>query len=385
MSFKPLYISGILFVATLSTSSFADDKSKLANKTVPPIDASVLEPDNKNLQPSVTTSGSQPKTPDKVPTPQEKALNILLEAATSENPFYRANAIEAMQLRPNRALPLTQKGLTDPQAVVRYTAAVTAGQLNFKSLIPSIRPLLNDKDHSVRAAAIYSLHSLGDKINISPLASLLRSQDARVRANTALMLGLLGDQSATQMLKAAAAAPLPKATAVQTAVTRIQIAEAVAKLGDNSVLHALRAGAYSPFGEVRVVAINAMGEVGDESMKIALQERLKNPDLKVQDSQSDDIKAQAELMALSVQVAAAGSLARMNDESGLDVVLKASENEYPVVRAQCAWSLMWFRNAKAYTQLLRFMNDENFQVRIAAAHALLKREKLNPGLSVGAK
>lgn len=362
---------------TIASTNQSKDKT---DKNISPIDPSVLEPDAKsktNDQPNTPRLGQYtPKAPTTI---NDKAIDLLLKASTDENPFLRANAIEAMQVIPSRALPLCHKGFSDPAPVVRYTALVTAGKLNLKSLVGAIQPLLKDQDPSVRAAALYSLHTLGADINISPMASLLRHDDPRVRANVALLLGLLGDASAGEMLKSAAAAPMPKASAVQAAVTRIQIAEAIAKLGDNTVLNALRAGAYSPYGEVRVVAINAMGEIKDQRMKPALRERLANPDLQVKETEDPAIKEQAELMALSVRLAAAGALARMNDPIGKQVVLDGLKNPFPSLRAQAAHALVHFDGPDTMDALQQMLNDESMQVRVTAASGILQRSNTIAG------
>lgn len=356
----------------------AQTQSKDKNPSSP-IDPSVLEDSGSKKKPNPNTPRIGQYTPKAPVTIIDKAIDLLLKASTDENPFLRANAIEAMQVMPARALPLCQKGFSDPAPVVRYTSLVTAGKLKLRSLVGAIRPLVKDKDPSVRAAALYSLHTLGAEINISPMAGLLRHEDPRVRANVALLLGLLGDASASEMLKSAAAAPMPKASAVQAAVTRIQIAEAIAKLGDNTVLNALRAGAYSPYGEVRVVAINAMGEIKDQRMKAALRERMANPDLQVKETEDPAVREQAELMSLSVKLAAAGALARMNDPIGKQVVLDGLKNPFPSLRAQAAHALIHFNGPDTMDALQQMLNDESMQVRVTAAAGILQRSNTVAG------
>ncbi|MBI1368908.1 MAG: hypothetical protein GC162_09680 [Planctomycetes bacterium] len=285
---------------------------------------------------------------------QNESLDILLSAASDELPLLRANALEAMQIMPDRALPLATKGLADENPAVRYVAVVTAGVLKFKSLAPAIKPLLKDANPSVRAAAIYSLYSLGEEIDLTPLADYLAGRDPAVRANVAQLLGLLGDKSAIPMLKKAANEPMPRAAAPQVAVVRIQIAEAIAKLGDDSVLDALRAGAFSQFDEVRVVSILAMGEVGDRKMEVGMEQFLTNA-------------------PVELRLAAAGALAKLGNLKGMDTLLDASGHENPVVRGQAAVMLGYFKDERTFAYLRVLMDDPNPLVRVSAAAAVLRR------------
>lgn len=284
----------------------------------------------------------------------EQALQILLRAAQHKNPFIRANVIEAMQPMPSRVLPLTQRGLADPNPVVRFAAVVTAGRLKLTKLSQAVRPLTRDDNASVRCAAVYCLHALGNPIDLTPLADYLTSRDPGVRANAAMILGLMGDASAVPMLKQTVATPMPRISAQKAAVVRMQFAEAIVRLGDDSELNTLRAGAYNQFGEVRVVAINAMGAVGDERMIPALQSLLK--------------KEPAEVL-----LAAAGSLARLGNNDGRRLALGYSTAENPVHRSQAAWVLGHFQDADTLKRLSTMLEDPSVQVRVAAAASVVQR------------
>jgi HEAT repeat protein len=292
---------------------------------------------------------------------RQRAVHILVRAAVGEDPALRSNAIEALSLMPGRALPLTNKALNDPNPGVRFAAAVTAAKLGFKSLIPTLKPLLDDENPSVQAAALSALHKLGEDVNITPLAGMLRERDPQLRGNVALLLGLLGDESAVPMLQRAAKAPLPRASAARAAVVRVQVAEAIARLESDAALDALRAGMFSQFGEVRVVAVNAMGAVGDERMAPALENMLRDE------------------LPVELQIAAAAALARMNRSSGLDRVLDEIDHERPAVRAQAAWALGWYSRDAGLSELKRLLADESQQVRVSAAASVLRRLDGNRG------
>ncbi len=284
----------------------------------------------------------------------EQAVQVLLNVAQDDNPFLRANVIEAMQPIPKRALPLTQRGLSDPNPVVRFAAVVTTGRLKLKGLSDAVRPLTRDENASVRCAAVYCLHSLGIPVDLTPLADYLTSREPGVRANAAMILGLLGDASAVPMLKQTVSSPMPRISAQKAAVVRMQFAEAIVRLGDDSELNTLRAGTYNQFGEVRVVAINAMGAVGDERMIPALKSLL-----------SDE--------PAEVIMAAAGSLARLGDASGRKRALSYAGAENPVHRSQAAWVLGYLRDRQTLKKLADMLSDKSAQVRVAAAASVIRR------------
>lgn len=301
---------------------------------------------------------------------RDKAVKVIVTLSQDTNAVFRANAIEAMHPMPDRALPLAQRGLADPSPIVQYTAVVTAGMYKFESLKPAIRPLLKSENPSVRAASIFALHHLGDKVNLTPLAGLLEHRDPSVRANVAMLLGLMGEKSAIPMLKQAADAPLPRAGGAQTAVVRCQFAEAIVRLGDDSELDTLRASAYNTVGEVRVLAINAMGAVGDRRMIPALQQFLREP----QPAGREDHGVKAVTAEpVEVRLAAASSLARMGNPIGLSTALKLCEDPNPVVRSQAVWALGWFQDSASQEKLAQMVDDPMPMIRIAAAASVVRR------------
>jgi HEAT repeat protein len=287
-------------------------------------------------------------------TARDRAIDILVNASVSKNPQLRSNAIEALTLAPERLLPVTAKGLTDPNPGVRFAAAVTAGTQRLKSLVEAVRPLTDDREPSVRAAALYSLHILGEPVNITPLADILETGAPRDRANVALLLGLMGDDSAIPLLRRAARTPMPRASSAQTALHRIQVAESIARLGSDEALDALRAGAFSNFDEVRVVAVTAMGAIGDRRSEVMVEHLLGDP-------------------PMELQLAAAGALARMGKSTGLPITLELSGHENPVIRYQAAWVLGWMTGPQVLPRLDALLGDSSEMVRVAAAASVLRR------------
>lgn len=295
------------------------------------------------------------------------AVSILITAAGGAEAEQRANAVEALQLSPERALPVVHRALQDESAGVRYAAVVTAGVLKFHTLAQTIRPLKNDADPSVQAGAMFALHMIGEPIDLTPLAELLRRPDPALRGNVSFLLGQIGDPSAVNMLKRVASTPMQRVEIERESLVRIQMAEAVATLGDDDALDALRAGAYSQFGEVRALAITAVGAVEDRRMIPGLLSML-----------NADPPESAE-----IQLAAAGALARMGNPQGLTVAIERTREPHTAVRAQAAWVLGWFNDSVSMAWLERLMADSDPIVRVHAATSVLRRTEAPSALGRG--
>jgi len=302
---------------------------------------------------------------------RHKAAQLLIDASVGDAAILRANAIEAMQVDPDRALPLAQRGLGDENPGVRFAAIVTAGQLEFRSLAPAIQPLVRDPNPSVRAAAIFALHTFGRDIDITPLGDMLASQDPGLRANVAMLLGLMGDPSAIPMLQQAGDKPMPRVGEERVALVRIQVAEAMAKLGDDQALDAIRAGMHSSVGEVQIVAINAVGALGDEKGAAVLQTMLTNQPIEVQLAAAASLARVARKRNFSAT--GMGEWLRRVEDRARPVALAQLDHPTDPIRAQVAWTLGWFNDARTLAALETLLDDPNPQVRVAAAASVVRR------------
>ena len=284
---------------------------------------------------------------------RNEAIDQVLDSSRSDQPFLRANAIEAAENLPRRAVPIIQLGLDDTYPVVRFTAVAVAGKLKLCEFEPAVRKLLNDPSESVRAAAITTLHRCNPNTDLTPITKILTSLNPSSRSNAAMLLGRIGNRSAVPMLKELAKTPIPRASSIDQALARIQIAEAIVRLGDESALNAVRAGAYSQFDEVRILAVTMLGQIGDERMEKAIAQMLLEP-------------------PIELQIAAATSLAQLGYTDGLPVVLKASESKIITVRAQAALALSYFPKESAADAILELLSDDQEQVRLSAAAGILR-------------
>ncbi|MCC6579374.1 MAG: HEAT repeat domain-containing protein [Phycisphaeraceae bacterium] len=292
---------------------------------------------------------------------QSRAVQQILVSARSKEAFLRANAIEAAEALPARIGPLVQRGLDDPDPVVRFASLATIGKLKLSGVAPNARQLLQDPNDSVRAAAMFAIAAnFGANpaanpmaVDVTPMARLLYSSDPGTRANVAMLMGMMHDRSAVDMLKDAAHMKLPMASPVRATLARLQIGEAVVKLGDMDDLDAIRASVYSQFDEVRILGVQILGRLQDKAWLPAIKNLVSKP-------------------PLELQIAAAGAMGQLGDAGGLDVILQAAQNPSELVRAQAAISLgMLHGHPRAMQELVRLMDDPTETVRLAAAAGLL--------------
>lgn len=283
-----------------------------------------------------------------------KAIEQVLASSRSQNPFLRANAIEAGQHLPQRIIPMIQLALGDTHPAARFAAATILGKLRLAEISSAVTPLLNDPSLSVRAAAMFALHRCGQSADVSTMARMLTSPDPSVRGNAVMLLGQMDDRNTIAMIKDLAKNRMSRASAAQEALVRLQIAEAIVNLGDDSALNVVRAGLYSQFDEVRVLAVTMLGQQHDQRMTKAIVQLLAQP-------------------PIELQIAAAGALAQLGQrQPGLPVVLGACDSKIPTVRAQAALTLGWFPGENAAQALIRMLNDPHEQVRLSAAAGIIR-------------
>ena len=315
--------------------------------------------------------------------PDAAAIANVLAASRSDRAELRANAVEAIQHAPDRALPLVQAALEDPNPGVRFAALYVVGRQEMRGLAPAVRDLLGKTDEpnrSVRAATVFAAARLGltDDAGLSEMARYLFDDDPRTRANAVLLMGELGQPGAAMMLRHAAARPADdRHPQIDWAILRLSIAEALAKIGDappdpNAVapdaaaetagvgLRSVRAATYSSFDEVRVLAVQALGRLKDDAFWGNLNNFL-NPD---------------EPQPIELRLAAAEALGDM-DRGGnlLWAVLPATQSDLPTVRAQSAFALGGMQQPEARRTLARLLADPEEPVRVAAAAAWLEASR----------
>ena len=309
---------------------------------------------------------------------REKAIAILEGAAFDSWAMLRANAIEGLSVAPARAEPVIRAGLADENPGVRFVAAMTAGKLEMASMRSALGGLLSDPDDSVRAAAIFALTKVGDRPDRTPLARMLMYGTLTDRANAAFVLGELKDASAEPMLRDAAKrlATLGGDPAIGPSASRLlrlHVALALVKLGQEEMVQTLRAALYpSAIEEVEgaVVAAQMLGEVRDEG---AIAQLVRMVEYRV-DGTEDWVRfeGKAFLYPLELRLAAATSLAKMDQPDGVYVGVMHERNPSATIRAQITFLYGAVGGAPAARRLGTMMDDPDPQVRLAAAANLVR-------------
>ena len=325
---------------------------------------------------------------------QPRAYSILESSGRSEQSRVRLVALEAAQHAPDAAFDIARRGLADENPAVRFAALVTIGELRLERLSDAAGDMLRDPNPSVRAAAIYALSRCGEDVDLNPLARMLASDSPSTRANAALIVGRLGDPQAMGMLAEMAGLEMPRVSTAERQWVRLQFAEAMIRLDpDNEeVLVTIRAALYSPLQDLRVLAIQIIGEVGDESVieGLAFMIEEDNP--------------------IQVRIAAAQAVARMGSQRGAQALIDASDYDTAQlrrdlqgylrnlegesserqaiqeilgdpalqtraaaeVRAQAAIAMGWLESPAAARRLAEMMDDPDPIVQVAAASSILR-------------
>lgn len=295
---------------------------------------------------------------------REKAIEVLTEAVQSQLPQMRANAIEGMLQAPTRLEPLVALGLKDENLGVRSVAAMCVGRAKLRSLASSVAPLLTDESGFVRLSANYALMRMGEPAAPNMLAeALLSDPSPRVRSHAAYVLGELGNKSATAMLRQALLEKMPLASAEEMRLMHLQIAEALVKLGDTAQVQTIRAALYPSRPqelEAAALAVQIIGEVRDRG---AIDQLI------YLDAYRDET---GQRMPAEVRLALASAMAKMGRREGSFIADEFKDNNIPAIRAQAASVYGETGQPDNLPTLAAMLDDQEGNVRVAAAAAVLK-------------
>lgn len=288
---------------------------------------------------------------------EQEALQIIQQALADPDAVARVNAIEVVGTTGRTDLmPGIQRLLQDPIVPVRYAACLAVGDVQYAPAQRMLYPLLQDRDSNVIIAASYAMGRLGATQYLEVIREAIQSQDQEVRANSAFLLGNIGDRGALKMLKWA------QEDKNSSDKVRFQALEARAKLGDEDVLQRLWAIVLSAFADDRVMGIRALGALGTRKAQEILVTKLDDP-------------------VLEVRVVAAEQLGMLGDATGepevLDVFQKkltAGMNRIAVERVNVMVALaIGHIGTPALTKYLpQLLKNESKYVRIAASKAVFQ-------------
>ena len=291
-----------------------------------------------------------------------QATQIIQQALANSNPQLRANAIEIVAgipiSRARKFMPEVQQLLKDESVPVRFAAAVAIGDTGYSQARGDITQLLKDDNENVRIAAAYAAYKLGYAGGLATIHASIKSNDQSVRANAAFLLGKSGE-SPKRALPVLYETMRDETSDEKVILNSI---EAVARLGDNKIYQKLWAMLISAYADDRVCGIRAMGALGTSQAEDSLLTMLK-----------DDLT--------EVRLVAAEQLGNMGDISGEKVVIDAltkntanAQDQETKARIQtlAALAIGQIRTPALKNFLPELLKSEFQFARLAAAKAVLQ-------------
>ncbi|MBC8105467.1 MAG: HEAT repeat domain-containing protein [Anaerolineae bacterium] len=297
-----------------------------------------------------------PKAPPSVPKPIAEPINpelrgkaklVIEDSLKSSDPILRANSIEALQNTIGKeGADQIMRGLNDREAVVRFASAMAAGTLQLAPAKPVLLEMAQgDGDASVRVATRYALHRMGDVRLSHDLEKFAIDTDKWVRANTAMVLGRLGEKSALNVLRTMMQDREP--------VVRLQVFEAMWRLGDDDGLERLIGSSISQAPDDQIIATLALAEPRNEKVSGVIYSKL------VSDYPETEL-------------AAARAMGMLGSDAGYTIAMNATRDADPRRRVMAAMALGAIGRSDAQPALTRLLGDQNPNVKLAAATAILQ-------------
>jgi len=271
-----------------------------------------------------------------------RALEALFTVARGPAERTRAAAMRALGQSGSdlRVSAMLMKGLSDPDAWVRYYACQALGKLAFAPAAAAIARLMNDEAGQVRVAAVEALSCMTSEVAAKALKSAVDDSDGDVRRTAIIGLGVAKQQDALPVMLAAASSPDP--------ATRLVALSAFGGFRSPEVLRALQRAAEDEDEGVRTAAIGFLAATPGVAATRMLTDLLHPKSLR------EPIVA-----ALSVQIE--GRVA------GLKEALAEADDE---TAAALTSALARLHRPDASAALMAAMSAPNVAARKAAASAL---------------
>jgi HEAT repeat protein len=296
-----------------------------------------------------------PKEPPAVPARKDEpvdpallaaARQQLVTAAAAEDPVLRENAMEAVRrLKDASARDIILKGLEDPMRIVRFRAALAAGEQRLADARPQLEAMADVNDPHLRIAVIFALHRLGVTEYSHDLEQTATNPEPGVRADTALVLGLLGEPSALKILKVLARDSNP--------VVRQVAWEAMWRLGDQSRVDELVGLTISKYADDQMLGLLALAAPRNETVREHVRTGLT----------SDHTET---------SLVAARAMGQLNSDEGYGVALKGAQSGEGRHRFLAALAFGAIGRTDAQPVLRNLLKDKDQRVRVAAAAAVLE-------------
>ncbi len=156
-------------------------------------------------------------------------------------------------------------------------AAFKLAEIKDDRAVDGLIEALQDPKPLVRNYAIFALAEIGNPRAMEPIVRMLNDSDIEVRSRAAWALGKIGDRSCMPALAAA----LKDALEVDAHLCR-QLIVALADIGGIEAVASILPAFQSSIPEVRVVAADFLGYIGDDQTREILSDLIQkesNPDV----------------------------------------------------------------------------------------------------------
>jgi HEAT repeat protein len=284
-----------------------------------------------------------------------EAEKIVSDELKNPNTSVKDNVIEVIaSCKKMELMPKVAAFLDDPAVPVRFTAAVAAGDTQYKKAEKKLETLLKDPDLNVAAAACYALYKFEpDEKYLKSLEDYALATDPIVQSNAAMLLGKLKNPHSLPILYKLKDSPLSSDSVAYNAT------ESIARIGDEKIYNKIWTLLISVYLDDRCMGVHAMAALGTEKAKNAILTML------------DDDDPQVRLLA-------AGQLAELGDKSGRIIVIEYLNN----TPSQVEKSVLERRNVLAALaigtigteqltgHLPKFLKNESPFVRLAGAKSV---------------
>lgn len=279
---------------------------------------------------------------------RERAAAELERAVHSDDPIIRAHALESIaKVRGEGSDEVVLDALDDEVSVVRFAAAMAAGDMRLAAAKPKLLELVSDNQLGVQIAVRYALHRIGYYRYSHDLETFAQDPNPRVRANTALVLGLLGEPSAMNILGVMKSDRDP--------AVALQVAEAMWRLKEMEGFEKLVAAAQSAYADFQLIAVQAMAAPGDQRV-------------------TEHVRSKLTAEHEEVSLAAAAAMGKLGSDAGYTIAQRGVQRGDSRQQLLAAMAFAEIGRVDAQPILEPLLDHGDADVRLAAATALLRLE-----------
>lgn len=192
---------------------------------------------------------------------QVDALEVIMQAGVSPDPYVRTYAMEALALAGDGSCDkLIVMSLSDQTVAAQSAAAIAAGDRKITAAREQLEKMIQSDNVMVKLCAGYALEKLGDRRFVRWYDKALVSDVPQYAGQACLLLGKLGESQlrADSRVKLQQVMNKPG----QKPYIRLQAAEALARLGDMSIKERLLDFAGSGYADDRLLTVSALKLLG---------------------------------------------------------------------------------------------------------------------------